>query len=232
MADEGPVANEQSPADRGWLPRLHLIAGDDLVEADDFRGRLRPVLDVGGPELALHLRARRATTRRLCRVAEWLAKVAEEIGTLTVVNDRLDVALATGAAAVHLKEESLPVEVVGEIIGRIGGGTLRIGRSIHAVDQADGWGSARSAGRRIPDYLVFGAIFPTRSHPGRPAVGLDALEVAAARSSAPLLAIGGISPARVEAVRDRGAHGVVVLSGVWGDAAPVQAAKRYLEALR
>lgn len=203
------------------LPRLHVIVGDAAVGADAYRERLRPVLAAGKGALALHLRTRSTPARRLYDAACWVARASRETGTLLVINDRVDVAMAAGAGGVHLREDSLPPSVV----RRITGARMLLGRSIHSPDQA---GGLRASGL---DYVVLGAVNPTRSHPGRPALGVEALAAAVARGDLPVLAIGGISPTDVRGVLARGAHGVVVLSGVWRTKSPPGAVTRYLEML-
>ncbi len=206
----------------GRLPRLHVIAGDAVVGADDYRERLRPVLAAGKGTLALHLRTLSTPARRLFDVACWVAHASREIGTLLAINDRVDIAMAAGAGGVHLREDSLPVSVV----RRITGARMRLGRSIHSAEQA---AALRESGL---DYLVLGAVNPTRSHPGRPALGVEALAAAVVGGDLPVLAIGGISPTDVPGVLAHGAHGVVVLSGVWRAKSPQRAVTRYLEVLR
>ncbi len=203
------------------LPRLHVIVGDAVVGAEDHWDRLWPVMEAGGGALALHLRTRATTARRLCEVACRLTDAAGATGTLIMVNDRLDVALATGAAGVHLREDSLPPALVREVAGP----ELLVGRSIHSPDAAASFGSADL------DYLVLGAVCPTRSHPERAAIGIEAVAEAVAGSARSILAIGGITPEVVPAVLSRGAHGVVVLSGVWRAPNPQRAVTRYLEVL-
>ena len=203
------------------LPRLHVIVGDGIVGAEDYPEPLGPIVAAGGGALALHLRTRTTTARRLFEAARRLLELSRETGTLVVVNDRVDVAVAAGAGGVHLKEDSLPVAAA----RRIAGERLRVGRSIHSSEQAVG---LRGSGL---DYLVLGAVYPTRSHPDRPALGLDAVAAAVAGGDLPVLAIGGITPSEVPDVLARGAHGVVVLSGVWGAKSPRKAVTRYLEAL-
>ncbi len=205
----------------GRLPRLHVIVGDDILAADDHRRQLLPVLHAGGSRLALHLRARRTDTRRLFRATQWLAAAARESGALVIVNDRVDVALAGGAGGVHLREDSLPAPLVRSIAGQ----RLLVGRSIHAAHQAR---ELRASGL---DYLVLGAVYPTQSHPGRPALGIEPLADAVVRGGLPVLAIGGVTPGKVPEILERGAHGVVVLSGVWRARMPQGAVTRYLQVL-
>lgn len=205
------------------LPRLHVIAGDGVVGAEDWRDRLGPVIAAGGGNLALHLRTRHTPARVLFETARRLSDIARETGTLVVVNDRVDVAVAAGAGGVHLREDSLSVSAV----RRITGPRLRVGRSIHSAGQAKGLSGSGL------DYLVLGAVYPTRSHPNRDPVGVEAVAaaVAAAGGDLPVLAIGGITPSGVPDLLTRGAHGVVVLSGVWRAGSPQRAVTRYLEVL-
>ena len=205
------------PGRGAGFPRFHVIVGDSVVGSGDYRQRLRAVAEVGGG-LALHLRARRTPARQICEVAAWLAGAAD---ALVVVNDRTDIALAAGAGGVHLREDSLPAGVVRAIAGD----GLVVGRSIHAARQAAG-----IRGGRL-DYLIMGAAYETASHPGRAPVGPEAIGSAAALADVPVLAIGGVTPARVPELVARGAYGIVVKSGVWGRECPARAASRYLEAL-
>ena len=224
-AARGPAAR-LPPAARSpraaRLPRLHVIAGDAILGADGWRGRLRSVAEAGGDALALHLRARTTPTARLFEVAEWLAEASRASGTLVVVNDRVDVALGAGAGGVHLREDSLPADAVRAVAGE----RLWVGRSIHRARQA-----AELAGEGV-DYLFMGAAYATPSHPGRAPAGPEAVAAAVARAGVPVLAIGGVTPARVPELVARAAHGVAVMGGVWGRECPAGAVARYLQVLR
>ena len=209
------------------LPRLHVIVGDGILGAGDFRERLRPLLEAGGRSLALHLRARDTSAARLFEGACWLAGRAPEFGTMVVVNDRLDVAMASGATGVHLREDSIPPAVAREIVdaAEARGGRFFIGRSIHTPEQAAGLSGSGL------DYLVVGAVYPTRSHPGGRSIGTGAVADAVRVADLPVLAIGGIEPAATPGLVSLGVHGVVVLSGVWRAPDPPEAVTRYLEVL-
>jgi thiamine-phosphate pyrophosphorylase len=121
--------------------------------------------------------------------------------TRVVINDRVDVALAAGADGVHLRADSIEPRRARALVP--GGWT--IGRSVHAA------GEAARAGAAV-DYLVFGAVFPTGSKtPGHSIAGLAALADAAARGSAPVLAIGGVTVDRLAEVFAAGAAGVAAI---------------------
>lgn len=210
------------------LPRLHVIAGDAIIAAHDFRERLGRVLEVGGALVAVHLRARTRSAGRLLKVSEWLVAKGRETGSMAVINDRLDVALAAGAGGVHLREDSLPPAEARMVADSARGAAarLRIGRSIHRPRQA-----ATFTGDMV-DYLVLGAVHATPSHPGRGPLGPGAVADAVGLSGVPVLAIGGITPATPLAdVMAEGAYGAVVVSGVWGAVRPSEAVNRYLEVL-
>jgi thiamine-phosphate pyrophosphorylase len=120
--------------------------------------------------------------------------------TRVVVNDRADVARAAGAAGVHLRGTGPPIARV----RAIGPGGWLVGRSVHTADEARLAADA--------DYLLFGTVFASRSKPAdAPVAGVGGLRAAAAASAAPVLAIGGLTPARVAVCRQAGAAGVAAV---------------------
>jgi thiamine-phosphate pyrophosphorylase len=118
-----------------------------------------------------------------------------------VVSGRVDLALASGAAGVHLPERDLPVAAARRLLGA---GRL-VGRSVHSVVAAV---EAAEAGA---DYVVFGSVFASSSHPGRPAAGLEALRRVAAAVRVPVLAIGGVDGERAAACLAAGAAGFAAI---------------------
>ncbi len=121
-----------------------------------------------------------------------------------VVNDRVDVAMTSGEAAVHLSQYSMSPAVVRR---KFGTGVL-IGVSTHSLTEAK---SAVDAGA---NYIVFGPVFET---PGKGAsVGVDALAaVCEAVEPFPVLALGGIDETNVELVREAGAAGVAAIRSMY-----------------
>lgn len=118
-----------------------------------------------------------------------------------VIGSRVDVALAVGAYGVHLPEADIPIADARELLG----GDKLVGRSVHSVD------AARAAAEAGADYLVFGPVYETATHPGRPAVGIDALREVCAAVKVPVLAIGGIDGERVPEVLSVGAGGYAAI---------------------
>jgi thiamine-phosphate pyrophosphorylase len=116
-----------------------------------------------------------------------------------LVNDRIDVALATNAGGIHLRSDSIPPRRARVLLGvsRI------VGQSFHSV------GEIRAASLETElDFLLFGTIFPSASKAdGHMTVGLESLGEAARSTSQPVLAIGGITLEKVPAVARAGAAG-------------------------
>jgi thiamine-phosphate diphosphorylase len=121
------------------------------------------------------------------------------------VNDRLDVALASKAAGVHLPEQGLPVEGV----RRVGGRKLLVGRSVHGLAEA------RAAEKAGADYLVFGPVFatPGKEGYGEPQ-GVPAVRRLVEAVRIPVWAIGGITPENAAELRGAGLAGVGAIRAI------------------
>jgi thiamine-phosphate pyrophosphorylase len=122
-----------------------------------------------------------------------------EGGARVVVNDRVDVALATGAHGVHLGAHSMPVEVVRRFAPR----PFVLGVSCHSLAEAM---AAESGGA---DYLVLGPVFetPSKLRYGPP-LGLEKLRNVSAQIRIPVLALGGITVERIRPCLEAGAAGI------------------------
>jgi thiamine-phosphate pyrophosphorylase len=158
----------------------------------------------------------------LLELVDELLSTSRPLGATLLVNDRLDVALATDCDGAHLGGGSLPAAAARVLLGP----ERWVGVSCHDAGEVD------AAVRSGADFAFVGSIYPTASHPGRTGMGPTGLaEIAARTSGLPLLGIGGIGSDEVEALLDAGAHGVATIRGVWSTADPATAVTRYLEAL-
>ncbi|PYV16245.1 MAG: thiamine phosphate synthase [Acidobacteria bacterium] len=147
----------------------------------------------------VQVREKDLSTRELLAVAESAVRGARGTSTRVVVNDRLDVALALGAAGVHLGQASLPPEVV----HRLAPPDFLMGVSCHSLAEA---GQAEAAGA---DYVLLGPIFETPSKMAfGPPLGLELLRAVTSRLKIPVLALGGVTAERVCACLDAGAAGI------------------------
>lgn len=167
----------------------------------------RAVLSLG-PLAALQLRAKPLGTREMLALARALAPLCRAAETPFYVNDRADVAALAGADGVHVGTSDLPIADVRRVFPG-----LLVGASSHTDAEV------AEALAQAPDYLAFGPVFGTRSKADpSPTVGLDALREAVARTTRPVVAIGGITLENAESVRATGARaGAVIASLVVDD---------------
>ena len=199
------------------LPRLHAITNNDILALADLADRAKAI--GRSQNVALHARAHGAHGRRLTESAELLLDAASAAGARLFVNDRADVALLTDAHGVHLPAGGLAVSKVRDLIGP----DRWIGRSTHSA------AAALRASEEEADYVFLGPIWETPSHPGRPAIGLDASEQA---QPARVIAIGGVTTGRAQACLDAGAYGIAAISSLWLASDPGSAAAEMLLLLK
>lgn len=135
------------------------------------------------------------------------------------VNDRLDVALAVGAAGVHLGADDVPVALARRIVPE---GFL-IGASVGTAEQIEGGTGA--------DYWGVGPLHQSTTKDAGPALGLEGFtSMVAQAGGTPCVAIGGVTPADVPGVVAAGGVGVAVVSGILGTEDPQAAAALYARA--
>ena len=201
------------------LPRLHAVTDDRVAARPDLITRVAAMAAAGGPALAVHLRARALTGAAFHGAAAALAEALGPHGAWLVVNDRADVARAVRANALVLPHAGLTVTDA----RRVAGDTL-VARSVH--DAAE----ARAAAQEKADFLVAGAVYATASHPDQVPAGLAVVREASA-TGLPVIAIGGLTPARAADVLAAGAHGVAAIRALWDADDPAEAVRAFLAAL-
>jgi len=184
--------------------RLIVVTDDGLAHPRDVEVLVRACLAAGAP--AVQLRDKRSDDSRLLERAVAMRALCSEHGALFFVNDRLDIALASGADGVHLGPDDLPPEAA----RRIAPEGFLIG--VSARDVA-GVAAARAEGA---DYAGCGPVFGTSTKADAPSdpLGLEALARLVGASSVPVVGIGGITASNARAVRDAGAAGVAVARGL------------------
>ena len=145
----------------------------------------------------LQLRAPHLTT---CELEAEARRLVERSPVPVIVSSRCDMALAARAAGVNLPERDVSVADARRVVG-----AGLVGRSVHSVD------TAREADRDGPDFLIFGPVWPSATHPEQPARGLHTLAFVIAAVSMPVLAIGGVNAERARECMAAGAAGYAAI---------------------
>ena len=162
----------------------------------------------------VQLREKRLAARVLYELAARAADITRASDTRLLVNDRADIARASGCDGVHLTAQSLAPSTVRRAFGT----DLLIGASAHSLEEAR---AARDGGA---DFCVLGPVFDTPSKlPFGPPLGLDRLRAAVlALAPFPLLAIGGVTTENAGALLRAGAAGVAAIR-MFADSADLRA---------
>jgi thiamine-phosphate pyrophosphorylase len=177
--------------------KLYYITDRRGLEGAALPGHLREAVDAHVD--IIQIRERDLGSRDLVNLVENAVSYARATGTLITVNDRLDIALAIGAAGVHLGTHSMPAARVRAVIPK---GFL-MGVSCHSIEDVL---RAESAGA---DYVLLGPIFETPSKLAYgPPLGLSMLSEATARTTIPVFALGGITVDRAMQCLGAGAAGL------------------------
>ena len=188
----------------------------DLVSAVRAAVRLLPPRSV-----AVHLREKDLGGAELLTLARVLSATCRAAGQLLLVNDRVDVAVASGADGVHLPAAGIPPADARRLLGD----ARLVGVSCHGVDDVR---RAREAGA---DYASFSPIFDTPSkRPFGPPVGLAALREASL-IGLPLVALGGVDAGNARLAIDAGARGVAAIRAWLGPPDQGRAAAALLAAV-
>ncbi|MEE9171938.1 MAG: thiamine phosphate synthase [candidate division NC10 bacterium] len=168
---------------------------------------LEEVIDASlhGGARAFQLREKDLEGRELTALAERLLRLIRPAGGRLLINDRIDVTLAVGAAGAHLSRRGFPPAVARRLLGP----ARLLGVSCHSVAEAE---EAQDGGA---DFILLGPIFftPSKASYGPP-LGLELFRQVRPRIRLPLFAIGGINAANREEVLAAGADGVAVISAV------------------
>ncbi len=138
-----------------------------------------------------------------------------------IINDRLDVALASRADGVHLPENGLPVAIARLLLGQ----HALVGCSVHSEE------AAIEAQRGGADYVQLGTIYATESKPGVEPAGPDLVRKVSEALSIPVLAVGGVQAGNAAEVIEAGGEGASVISAILGADDPQAAARQLVETM-
>jgi len=177
---------------------------------------------VAGGADCIQLRAKAIADDKLFALAEAFVGICKDAGVLSVINDRVDIAVAAGADGLHVGQNDLPIEQDRKLQTT----PLVIGKSTHSVKQL------RAACDERPTYAALGPVFATGTKPDVPPVGLDYVRQAAdvlADEGIGNVAIGGITADNVEQVLSAGAASIAVCAAVTKSEDPTGACRALKE---
>ena len=199
-------------------PDLRLLLVTTLRPEERFDvERLRAALR-GGVTL-MQGRGKGFSSRELCERYRELLSVCDQNGVPFLVNDRPDLALVVGAAGAHVGPEDLPPILARQVLGQ-----AWLGVSARTPERLQEALEARAT------YVGIGALRGTPSKTDARVIGLERVSELIRMASVPAVVIGGILPEDLRSLRDAGAAGVAIASGILGAADPEVAARSYRDA--
>lgn len=187
---------------RVTLPALYAILDPEQTNGRSPEIVLRQLLE-GGAKM-IQLRAKAMSSRDFLQLALMARDLTALFDCKLIVNDRVDLALASAADGVHLGQEDLPLQVGKKLLGN-----KLIGISTHSLEQA------KEAQANGADYIGFGPIFGTATkNTGYTARGLEMLAGLKAAVALPIVAIGGITETSIKDVWRAGADSAAIISDI------------------
>ena len=206
-----------TPTRRGRLDLSLYVITDPVLGKGRDHAEIAEAAFAGGAGI-VQLRDKGASTEALYRAGLHMQERAERAGAAFVVNDRLDVAQATGAGGAHVGQDDMPATVARGLLGK----DAIVGVSVENGEQA------REAERDGATYVAVGPIYEARGSKADagPPVGPDAVAEIKRHVSVPVVAIGGINHDNAAQVVAAGADGLAVMTAIIGAPDIAEAARR------
>ena len=181
---------------------IYLVTDDGCLQGRALLDCVREALE-GGVTLVQY-RAKTASSAEMYAEALQLKALCDSFKVPLIINDRLDIAMAVGAAGVHLGQDDLPCAAARRILGE----DYIIGVSAHNPAEA------KAAQQSGADYLGCGAVFSTATKADVKKLGTDGLAAICKAKGLPVVGIGGVTADNYREVRAAGADGAAIVSGI------------------
>ena len=202
------------------IGRFHVLTDTDLQNC--FSHVELAELAIAGGADTIQFRQKSGETIQMIRIAEQIQALCKRAGVSFIINDRVDVAIASHADGVHVGQGDFPIPLARKLLGE---GAI-IGGSAGNEEEA------RKCFLEGADYIGFGPVYPTSSkEDAGPASGLDVLKQVVEKIPVPIIAIGGINRDNTLLVREIGAYGIAVISAVCCEKDPEEATRCLLRLL-
>lgn len=181
---------------------IYLLTDDTCLQGRPLLACVEEALGAG--VTLLQYRSKYKDGGAMYQEALALKELCDRYHVPLIINDRVDVALAVGAAGVHVGQDDLPCRVVRNLVGD----DFIIGVSAHNPEEA------REAAAAGADYLGCGAVFGTATKAGVGTLGLERLRSIRQAVSLPMVGIGGVKATNYGQVLATGANGAAIISGI------------------
>lgn len=181
---------------------IYLVTDDGCLQGRALIDCVREALK-GGVTLVQY-RAKAASSAEMYTEALQLKALCDSFKVPLIINDRLDIAMAVGAAGVHLGQDDLPCSAARKLLGE----DYIIGVSAHNPAEA------KAALQSGADYLGCGAVFGTATKADVKKLGTDGLAAICKAKGLPVVGIGGVTADNYREVRAAGADGAAIVSGI------------------
>lgn len=181
---------------------IYLVTDDGCLQGRELLDCVREALE-GGVTLVQY-RAKTASSAEMYDEALQLKALCDSFNVPLIINDRLDIAMAVGAAGVHLGQDDLPCAAARKLLGE----DYIIGVSAHNPAEA------KTALQSGADYLGCGAVFGTATKADVKKLGTEGLTAICREKGLPVVGIGGVTADNYREVRAAGADGAAIVSGI------------------
>lgn len=191
---------------------LYLVTDSTNLEEKVFLSKVEQACN-GGVTM-LQLREKEKSDRDFLSLALEVKKITDKYGIPLIIDDRLDIALASGAAGVHLGQSDMPISVARKLMGK----DKIIGATAKTISQA------KKAVEEGADYLGVGAIYPTTTKVVTVITKVSTLNDICNAVDIPVLAIGGLNKDNCDVLKNSPIDGIAVVSAIMKDENPEKAA--------
>ncbi|MBE6782502.1 MAG: thiamine phosphate synthase [Ruminococcaceae bacterium] len=184
---------------------------DEFLKIVDFACK-------GGATI-VQLREKNKSTREYLQLALEVKKITDKYEVPLIIDDRVDIALASDAAGVHLGNEDMPISVARKLMGK----NKIIGATAKTVE------AALNAEKDGADYIGTGAIFPTTTKVKTVLTPISVLKDVCKNVKNPVCAIGGLNYENCDILKNSGISGIAVVSAIMKSTNPEESARKFKE---
>lgn len=185
------------------IGRFHFLT-DTVIQGRFSHVELARMAIKGGAD-TIQYRSKSGSTREMIDAAIKIKALCSDAGIPLIINDRVDVAIASGADGVHLGDDDFPIPLARKLLGPnaiIGGSAGNIDEALKCLN--DG-----------ADYIGSGPVYGTKTKSDAgDAIGVETIRSISAKIPIPVIAIGGVTAGHVDELLAAGVHGVAVISAV------------------